>query len=440
MPRGGRQCHDSRALTVAQTPSASRDGDDLATDDECPALELVGKKAYELGEQDSVTQHLDPDRPTTLRELAALFTRLGSTAFGGPAAHIAMMEDEVVRRRGWMTREQFLDLLGATNLIPGPNSTEMAIHIGHARAGWAGLVVAGVCFISPAVLIVTAIAWAYVRFGTLPELAGALYGVKPVILAVVIQALWGLGKSAVKTRFLGAVGAAALLASLAGVNELIVLLAAGVVVALQGRIGNRAGAASWFPLPLLGATSTAATAAASVATVGLWPLFLFFLKVGSVLFGSGYVLLAFIRSDLVERLHWLTESQLLDAVAVGQVTPGPVFTTATFIGYVLGGVPAALVATVGIFLPAFVFVALSGWLIPRIRRSKIAGAVLDGVNVASLSLMAAVTLELGRTAIVDLPTALLGALGAAALLRYQPNSAWLVLGGAVVGTAISYAR
>ena len=383
------------------------------------------------------------ERPRALRELAWVFGKLGATAFGGPAAHIAMMEDEVVRRRGWMTRERFLDLLGATNLIPGPNSTEMAIHIGLDRARWAGLVVAGVSFILPAVLIVTAIAWAYVRFGTLPEVAGVLHGVKPVIVAVVIQALWGLGRSAVKTPFLGAVAAAALAASLAGVNELIVLLVAGAVVAIARGAGERVRppAASWLPLPLLGAATTAAgtTAAAAATTAfGLWPLFLFFVKVGSVLFGSGYVLLAFLRGDLVERLHWLTEAQLLDAVAVGQVTPGPVFTTATFIGYLLGGPAAAAVATLGIFLPAFVFVAISGPLVPRIRRSKTAGAVLDGVNVASLALMAAVTLQLGRTAILDVPTAILAAAGAVVLIRYKPNSAWLVLGGAIAGVAISY--
>lgn len=350
-----------------------------------------------------------------------------------------MMDDEVVRRRRWMAREQFLDLLGATNLIPGPNSTELAIHIGHARGGWAGLVVAGACFILPAVAIVTAIAWAYVRFETLPELAGVLHGVKPVIIAVVVQALWGLGRSAVKSYALAAVGLVALAAALVGVNELIILAAAGAAVVIgRGAIPRGAGrAASWLPVPLLGA-STTATATAATTSVSLWPVFAVFLKVGSVLFGSGYVLLAFLRSDLVERLHWLTESQLLDAVAVGQITPGPVFTTATFVGYLLGGGGGAAVATLGIFFPAFVFVAISGPLVPRIRRSPVAGAVLDGVNVASLALMAAVTLQLGRAAIVDVPTAILAAIGAVVLLRYRPNTAWLVLGGALAGTVISY--
>jgi chromate transporter len=374
---------------------------------------------------------------TALRELAWLFAKLGATAFGGPAAHIAMMEDEVVRRRAWMTRERFLDLLGATNLIPGPNSTELAIHIGHARAGYPGLLVAGLAFIVPAVLIVTALAWAYVRYGAIPEVAAVLYGVKPVIIAVVVQALWGLGKTAMKTRFLVAIAVAAFAASLAGVNELIVLVGAGVLVALVRRVRERplAMAAGWLPLPLLGAGTSAA--ATTTTAFGLWPLFLVFVKIGSVLFGSGYVLLAFLRSDLVERLHWLTESQLLDAVAVGQVTPGPVFTTATFVGYVLGGGAGAAVATLGIFLPAFVFVAISGPLMPRIRSSPTVGAVLDGVNVASMALMAAVALELGRTAIVDLPTAVFAAAGAAVLIRFRINSAWLVLCGALVGAAVT---
>ena len=281
------------------------------------------------------TEPAEPTPPTTLRELVWVFGKLGLTAFGGPAAHIAMMQDEVVRRRRWLTHEQFLDMVGATNLIPGPNSTEMAIHIGHARAKWAGLVLAGLSFILPAVAIVSALAWAYVRFETVPAISGVLYGVKPVIIAVVAQALWSLGKTAVKTRFLAAIGALAFAASLLGVNELIVLLVAGVAVVIGRGASIRAGAkaASWVPLPLFGA-STAATAATAF---GLWPLFLVFLKIGALLFGSGYVLLAFMRGDLVHRLHWLTESQLLDAVAVGQVTPGPLFTTATFVGYVVGG-------------------------------------------------------------------------------------------------------
>ena len=374
---------------------------------------------------------------TSLGELALVFLKLGTIAFGGPAAHIAMMEDEVVRRRHWMTRDEFLDLLGAANLIPGPNSTELAIHVGHRQRGWLGLLIAGVCFILPAMLIVTAFAWAYVRYGSLPEVAGILYGVKPVIIVIVLQALWSLGKTAIKTKFLAAIGLAGVALTWLGVHELLILAGAGLVVVLatafaQGndRRLHSVGFVSQFAF-LLQSTATATTA------FGLLPLFLFFLKVGAVLYGSGYVLLAFIRADLVERWHWLTESQLLDAIAVGQITPGPVFTTATFIGYVLGGYQGALVATVGIFLPAFCFVALSGPLVPRLRRSPAAGAFLDGVNVAALSLMMVVTYQLARASLVDIKTLLIGVTSGFLLFRFRVNSAWLVLGGAIVGWIVS---
>lgn len=370
-----------------------------------------------------------------LRQVAWLFLKLGTTAFGGPAAHIGMMEDEVVARRRWMSREEFLDLLGATNLIPGPNSTEMAIHIGYRQAGWIGLIVAGITFILPAVVIVMAIAWAYVRFGTLPQVEGILYGVKPVIIAVVLQALWGLSRTAVKRRFLAVVAVACVAASLAGLNELSILLAAGVVVAGSKWGSDRlrtpdGGMAGLVGIPFLGAVGAPV---AGAAAFGLGTLFLSFLKVGAVLFGSGYVLLAFLRADLVDHLHWLTESQLLDAVAVGQVTPGPVFTTATFIGYVLHGVTGGLVATLGIFLPSFVYVALSGPIVPLLRRSPTAAAFLDGVNVASLALMATVTWYLGRSALTDPFTMLLGSASALLLLKFRLNSAWLVLAGALAG-------
>jgi chromate transporter len=383
-----------------------------------------------------------PSHRTSLRELARLFLTLGATAFGGPAAHVALMEDEVVRRRQWLTRAQFLDYLGATNLIPGPNSTELAIHIGHARAGWPGLVVAGACFILPAALIVGVIAWAYVRYGALPQAAGLLYGVKPVVIAVVLQALWGLGRSAVKSPPLAALGAAALVAAALGAHELAVLVAAGAAAAVLLRPrtpaadarGRRGAAVWWLAAPSAAQAAVTATAtAAGGAPFGLWALFGVFAKIGGVLFGSGYVLLAFLRADLVERLGWLTERQLLDAVAVGQVTPGPVFTTATFVGYVLGGPAGAAAATAGIFLPAFVFVALSGPLVPRLRRSPTAGAVLDGVNVASLALMAVVAAQLARAALVDPLTVVLAAVSALLLVRWRVNSAWLVLGGAAVG-------
>jgi chromate transporter len=389
-----------------------------------------------------------PDDRTSVGEIARLFLRLGTTAFGGPAAHIAMMEDEVVTRRRWLTRAEFLDLLGATNLIPGPNSTEMAIHIGHARAGWPGLVVAGACFILPAALIVTALAWAYVRLGRVPEAAGVLYGVKPVVIAVVVQALWRLGRGAITSWLLAAVAALAAVAVLLGHGEIAVLAAAGAAVALvrHGRGAPRGGAPDEPPLrallpplaaaPLAQAGAAGAAGGAAAAGFGLLPLFAFFAKVGAVLFGSGYVLLAFLRSGLVVERGWLTEAQLLDAVAIGQVTPGPVFTTATFIGYLLAGGAGAAVATLGIFLPAFVFVALSGPLVPRLRRSPVAGAVLDGVNAASLALMAVVTARLGAAALVDGWTAALALAAAILLLRWRVNSAWLVLGGAVAGVLL----
>lgn len=355
-----------------------------------------------------------------------------------------MMEEEVVRRRKWLTADEFLDLLGATNLIPGPNSTELAIHIGHRRAGWPGLIVAGVCFILPAMLIVTTIAWAYVRFGQLPQTTALLYGVKPVIIAVVVQALWNLGKSAVKTKLLAATGLLAATASFCGANELVVLFGCGFALLALRKMKHKPPETHGFaPIfaALPDASTTVATATATVAVAAPFSLnlmFFFFLKVGAVLFGSGYVLLAFLRADLVERWHWLTENQLLDAIAVGQFTPGPVFTTATFIGYLLSGSAGALVATIGIFLPAFIFVALSAPLIPRLRASPLAGAFLDGVNVASLALMAVVTWQLGRTALIDWLTLALAAGAATLLIRWRVNSAWLVLGGASIGLLRSF--
>ena len=367
-----------------------------------------------------------------LTEIALLFLKLGSTAFGGPAAHIAMMDEEVVRRRHWLTEQEFLDYLSAVNFIPGPNSTEMAIHIGHRRAGWPGLIVAGACFIVPAAIVVGVLAWAYVRWGALPQAASLLYGVKPVVIAVVLQALWKLGRSAVKTAWLAVVTVLAIVLAAIGVNELLVLVIGGVLALASRWRGLRHNRA------LLAAPAfSAGTAVLATGTsVGLWPIFLIFAKIGSVLFGSGYVLLAFLRADLVERYHWLTQQQLLDAVAVGQVTPGPVFTTATFVGYLLHGASGAVAATVGIFLPAFLFVAVSAPLLPRLRASRTAGTVLDGINVASLALMALVTWQLSRSAIVDWFTLLLGIASAALLMRYRRlNSAWLVLAAGLLGIA-----
>lgn len=371
---------------------------------------------------------------TSLRELAILFLRLGVTAFGGPAAHIAMMRDEVVERRGWLTSEEFLDLLGATNLIPGPNSTEMAIHIGHRRRGLPGLLVAGACFIVPAALITLTFAWLYVRYGRVPEARGVLYGVKPVIIAIVVQALIGLGRTAVKDKFLALLGVVAIAATFFGAEELAILFGAGLLSMLW-----KAPRRSSALVPAFGIGAGKAAAAGSVPA-SLGGLFFVFAKIGSVLFGSGYVLLAFLRADLVEHRGWLTEAQLLDAIAVGQLTPGPVFTTATFVGYLVSGPLGACVATLGIFLPAFVFVALSGALVPRLRQSPRAASFLDGVNVASLALMAVVTFELGRSSLIDVPALSLAVLSGVLLFRFKVNSAWLVLGGAAAGVAIEALR
>lgn len=370
-----------------------------------------------------------------LREIAWVFLKLGVTGFGGPAAHIAMMEAEMVRRRAWLPREEFMDLLGATNLIPGPNSTELAIHLGHRRGGWWGLLLAGFCFILPATLIVMAIAWAYVRWGSLPESSHLLAGIQPVILAVVLQALWGMGQSALKKRLMATLAGLAFLLSLAGAPELALLGGAGAVAALARwrELGGKPPAAlsAWLTLGPLGALAPAPALAA--APFGLWPMFGFFLKVGSVLFGSGYVLLAFLRADLVVRFGWLTDAQLLDAITVGQITPGPVFTTATFIGYLLGGPVGAIVATVGIFMPAFFFVAISGPLIPKIRRSPLAGAALDGIVAASLALMAAVSVQLGQTVLTSATSIALTLLCTFMLVRWKPNASWLILAGALLG-------
>ncbi len=377
----------------------------------------------------------EENKSNLLKEVAFVFLKLGTVGFGGPAAHIAMMKEEVVERRKWLTEEKFLDLIGATNLIPGPNSTEMAIHLGHLRAGWPGLLVAGVCFILPAAIIVLSIAWLYVRFGKLVEATGLLYGVKPVIIAVVLQALWGLGRTAIKTKLLAFFGLISLACALVSVNELLILFGAGFLALLfhwvknfnHKKISSLSLTTSLFVLPALKITETQAS------SFGLWPLFLFFLKVGSVLFGSGYVLLAFLRNDLVVAKGWLTETQLIDAITVGQITPGPVFTTATFIGYVLGGFWGGVVATIGIFLPAFIFVAISSFLIPYLRKSAAAGTFLDAINVASLALMAAVTWQLGKTTIIDLTTILLCLFSTILLIQFRVNSAWLVLGGAIIG-------
>jgi chromate transporter len=368
-----------------------------------------------------------PDRANvSRRDIARVFLKLGTIAFGGPAAHIAMMEEAVVVRRKWLSRQEFLDYLGATNLIPGPNSTELAIHIGHLCGGPIGLLIAGVCFILPAALIVTAIAYLYLKFGQLPIAASVLYALEPVVIAIVVQALVRLSRTAVKSRMLAATGIAAVVATALGANELVVLIAGGMIAAAAVRTARPV-----VPTPLL--LSPVMLVSVPAASAPLLAIFGLFAKTGAVLFGSGYVLLAFLRADFVDRLHWLTDRQLLDAIVVGQITPGPVFTTATFVGYVIAGWRGAVVATVGIFLPAFVFVAASGPLIPRLRRSPTAGAVLDGVTVASLALMAVVTWQLGRAALSDVLTWTIAGISLLLLLRYRVNSAWLVGAGLMAG-------
>ncbi|HEX2033578.1 MAG TPA: chromate efflux transporter [Chloroflexota bacterium] len=416
----------------------------------------------------------------SLGEVAAVFLKLGCIAFGGPAAHIAMMREELVRRRRWLDDASFLDLLGATNLIPGPNSTELAIHLGFRRAGWPGLIVAGALFIAPAMLLVLAIAWAYGAYSRLPTAQWLLYGIKPVIIAVVLQALYGLARTALtgpgKGPLPAVIAVAALVLYLLGFNELLLLFGGGLLVWLAGLIGRRppareagtaaggrqapavtavpaeaaqplAQAAAGLGVPGV-AVAAGATATAAVP-FSLVTLFLTFLKIGAVLYGSGYVLLAFLRGDFVERLGWLTDQQLLDAVSVGQFTPGPVFTTATFVGYLVGsaggsdvwgGVVAALLATLGIFLPSFVFVALSGPLVPHLRRWTATALLLDGVNAAALGLMGAITITLGRAAVVDPLTAGLAVAALVLLVRWKVNSAWLVLGGALAGVVLHLPR
>lgn len=384
-----------------------------------------------------------------LRELARLFLKLGVIAFGGPAAHIAMLEDEVVERRGWMSRQHFLDLVGATNLVPGPNSTEMTMHVGYERAGWRGLLTAGGCFILPAVLLTGALGALYVAYGALPEVEPFLYGIKPAVLAVILGALWKLGTKAIKGWRFAALAAAVAAAVLLGVGEAWALLAGGVAGMLWLRAsgyGASGTAARYLPILFLqrgGAAVGAAAAVEAVAGVSLWKLFLFFFKVGSVLYGSGYVLVAFLEGGLVDDLGWLTQAQLLDAIAIGQFTPGPVLSTATFIGYVVGAaggvspVAGAVVATLGIFLPSFAFVWVLNPLIPRLRASAWLSAFLDAVNAAAVALMGAVTLQLGADTLVSWPAWLIAGLAAVAVLWFKANAAWIVVGGAVLGWVLA---
>jgi chromate transporter len=367
-----------------------------------------------------------------LLDVASLFLKLGLTAFGGPAAHIAMMHDEVVTRRKWIDEQRFLDLFGAANMIPGPTSSELAIYLGFQRAGWIGLLLGGICFILPAMLIVLILAWAYVQFGATTQATQLFYGIKPVVIAIVAQALWNLGSKAIKNVLTGIIGATVIGLYLLGVNVIALLVVGGAVMLLSETIRRKnAPTIGGAFVPLVGSSLPVI----AVASFSLGTLFLTFLKIGAVLYGSGYVLLAFLRADFVSGLGWLTDKQLVDAIAIGQVTPGPVFTTATFIGYLLGGVPGALMATLGIFLPSFVFVAASSPFIPRLRNSPLASKLLDGVNVASLGLMAGVTLQLAQAALIDPVTIAIAIISATLLFRFRVNSTWLIAGGAIAGLA-----
>jgi chromate transporter len=357
---------------------------------------------------------------TSLRELAGLFTRLGLTAFGGPAAHIAMMQKEVVDKRGWMDLQHFLDLIGATNLIPGPNSTEMAIHIGHERGGWKGLLVAGCCFILPAVAITGVIAWLYQRYGQLPRVQPFIYGVKPAIIAIILAAVFPLAKKALRTAELAVIGALSLGASLAGLNEIFVMFGAGLVV-LMLYVARRRTMQSLLFLEI------------SVVSETNVRIFLVFLKIGAILYGSGYILFAFLDSELVAK-GLLTRTQLVDAIAVGQFTPGPVFSSVTFIGWQMNGFYGALMATVAVFLPSFVFVALLNPLVPRMRRSKLFSAFLDGVNAASVAIILTVCVAFAKETVTDWRTILIAALSLGMSFGFRTiNTVWVIIGSAVAG-------
>jgi chromate transporter len=366
----------------------------------------------------------------SLREIAKEFLRLGFVAYGGPAAHIAMMEERLVRRRSWVSSERFLDLVGAVNLLPGPSSTELAIYLGETRGGLAGLILAGACFILPAALLVVAIAWAYGKFGTIPQVCGLLFGIKPVVVALIAQAVWNLARTALKNSWLVLLACAVVLFALLGVNILLLLIGAGLLWMLI-RAGRNLANSDAAGAGIFGLVS--ATAGASA---GMLPVFLYFLKIGVVLFGSGYVLLAVLRADLVVKLHWLKDAQLLDAIAVSQATPGPFFTVATFIGYLLGGWRGAGLATVGMFLPAFVYVAITASFLPQLRKSTLASAFLDGVNAAAVALMAFVGWQFACAALVNVPAVLMAVVSVLLVFRFKVNSAWLVLGGAIAGTLL----
>ncbi len=369
-----------------------------------------------------------PEPKHSFMEVFSLFFWMGLTAFGGPAAHISFMQAEIVKRRKWITEQKFLDLLGITNMIPGPNSTEMAIHIGLLRAGWPGFLVGGLGFTLPAFCIVLALAWAYSQFGSTPQAGWLLYGIKPVVIAIILQALWNLSKKALKTPLLGMIGAGVVAGYFLGVNEILLLFLGGLLALLISQAGRLKA-----PVALLMGLAVPGFSGWVVSAFSYGTLFLSFFKIGSVLYGSGYVLLAFLRAEFVTHLGWLTETQLLDAIAVGQFTPGPFFTTATFIGYTLGGMEGAVLATLGIFLPSFIFVALSYRLLARFEKSPITRALLDGVNAASLGLMAGAAWQLGLASLVDPLTVFVAAAALFVLIRYKINASWLIAAGALIG-------
>ena len=365
-----------------------------------------------------------------IREVVSLFLKLGITGFGGPAAHIAMMHDETVNRRKWLKDEEFLDLMGATNLIPGPNSTEMAIHLSYMKAGWRGLILGGISFILPAVLIVIVLAYLYTKYNTFPQMGMLLYGIKPVIIAIVLQALWNLARKAIKYKLDLFLAISVIILYFLGINEILLLFLGGLFIMAIRNIKflhSQSMGLLFLPVGLYKFLSV------QFEKIELTTLFFIFLKIGSILYGSGYVLLAFLRSDLVVRLGWLTDAQLLDAIAIGQVTPGPVFTTATFIGYILAGIPGAILATIGIFLPSFILVAVSNPFIPKLRNSKLLSGLLDGVNAVSIGLMAAVTWQLGRNAMGDPLTILLSAISLFLLIKTKINPTYLIMGGGLIG-------
>src|SRR6266850_2703336 len=365
-----------------------------------------------------------------LGEIGWAFLRLGVVAFGGAVAHIALMEDEFVRRRGWLSREEFVDRVGAVNLLPGPSSTEMVIYLGYLRGGFPGLLMAGAAFIFPSAVMMLAMGWIYVRYGALPQIAGVLWGVKPVVVILIAEEVWSLGKTVLKSRELMVIAAIVLGLAAMHVATLALLIGTGVAWIVANRFGQSRAGQNGIASAAASATGGAAVSATAAAATTTGVL-VYFLKIGALLFGSGYVLLAVLREDLVTRMHWLSESQLLDGIAVSQATPGPFFTVATFLGYLLSGWRGAGLATVGMFVPAFLYVAVTAGVLPGMRKSPTAGVFLDGVNAAAVALMAFVAFQFAREAVLTPLAAMIAAISAILLLRYRVNSGWLVLGGAV---------